>query len=137
VVENRRRRFPNIAPKGQLNGSTINVTYDSANDPDCCESAFFVPHSAIWGRESVAYRTLVSSVVGVSQPAVSLCPAISETTPSPITQSSLLVIFFYSARVDGLSAYDTENLGTTRRHSEHTRAQVDGLRVRRRAQLHP
>ncbi|KAI9456020.1 hypothetical protein BJY52DRAFT_1277572, partial [Lactarius psammicola] len=24
-----------IQPKGQLNGSTINVTYDSANDPDC------------------------------------------------------------------------------------------------------
>ncbi len=28
---------PNIPPKGQLNGSTINVTYDSVNDPDCCE----------------------------------------------------------------------------------------------------
>ena len=28
---------PNIPPKGQLNGSTINVTYDSANDPDCCK----------------------------------------------------------------------------------------------------
>lgn len=27
--------IPNIAPKGQLNGSTINVTYDNANDPDC------------------------------------------------------------------------------------------------------
>ncbi|KAN0114188.1 chitin deacetylase [Russula decolorans] len=26
---------PNIPPKGQLNGSTINVTYDSADDPDC------------------------------------------------------------------------------------------------------
>ncbi|KAH8986775.1 chitin deacetylase [Lactarius hatsudake] len=25
----------NILPKGQLNGSTINVTYDSVNDPDC------------------------------------------------------------------------------------------------------
>ncbi|KAI0295340.1 chitin deacetylase [Multifurca ochricompacta] len=25
----------NIQPKGQLNGSTINVTYDSVNDPDC------------------------------------------------------------------------------------------------------
>ena len=32
--------IPNIAPKGQLNGSTINVTYDNANDPDCCESPF-------------------------------------------------------------------------------------------------
>jgi hypothetical protein len=30
--------IPNIAPKGQLNGSTINVTYDNAGDPDCCES---------------------------------------------------------------------------------------------------
>lgn len=28
---------PNIPAKGQLNGSTINVTYDSANDPACCE----------------------------------------------------------------------------------------------------
>jgi len=26
---------PNIAPKGQLNGSTINETYDLVNDPDC------------------------------------------------------------------------------------------------------
>jgi hypothetical protein len=25
-----------IQPKGQLNGSTINVTYDRVNDPDCC-----------------------------------------------------------------------------------------------------
>ena len=31
---------PNIAPKGQLNGSTINETYDVAGDPDCCESHF-------------------------------------------------------------------------------------------------
>ena len=31
---------PNIPPKGQLNGSTINVTYDSVNDPDCCEWDF-------------------------------------------------------------------------------------------------
>jgi hypothetical protein len=29
--------IPNIAPKGQLNGSTINETYNSAADPDCCE----------------------------------------------------------------------------------------------------
>lgn len=29
--------IPNIPPKGQLNGSTINVTYDSVNDPDCCK----------------------------------------------------------------------------------------------------
>ncbi|KAI0263676.1 hypothetical protein BGY98DRAFT_1109786 [Russula aff. rugulosa BPL654] len=26
---------PNIAPKGQLNGSSINETYDLVNDPDC------------------------------------------------------------------------------------------------------
>jgi hypothetical protein len=32
--------IPNIPPKGQLNGSTIGVTYDGANDPDCCESRF-------------------------------------------------------------------------------------------------
>lgn len=31
---------PNIAPKGQLNGSTINETYDLVNDPDCCEWRF-------------------------------------------------------------------------------------------------
>jgi hypothetical protein len=31
---------PNIAPKGQLNGSTINETYDLVNDPDCCEWHF-------------------------------------------------------------------------------------------------
>jgi hypothetical protein len=43
---------PNIAPKGQLNGSTINVTYNSANDPDCCEWAFFVPRSAVRGRRA-------------------------------------------------------------------------------------
>jgi len=30
----------NILPKGQLNGSTINVTYNSVNDPDCCELPF-------------------------------------------------------------------------------------------------
>jgi hypothetical protein len=34
---------PNIPPKGQLNGSTINVTYDSVNDPDCCEWYFLSP----------------------------------------------------------------------------------------------
>jgi hypothetical protein len=34
---------PNIPPKGQLNGSTVNVTYDSANDPACCEWRFFSP----------------------------------------------------------------------------------------------
>ena len=28
---------PNIAPKGQLNGRTINETHDAVNDPDCCE----------------------------------------------------------------------------------------------------
>jgi hypothetical protein len=28
---------PNITPKGQLNGCTINEMYDAANDPDCCE----------------------------------------------------------------------------------------------------
>lgn len=33
--------IPNISPKGQLNGSTINVTYDNVNDPDCCESFLF------------------------------------------------------------------------------------------------
>jgi len=27
--------IPNIAPKGQLNGSTINETYNGAQDPDC------------------------------------------------------------------------------------------------------
>jgi len=27
--------IPNIPPKGQLNGSTIGVMYDSVNDPDC------------------------------------------------------------------------------------------------------
>jgi hypothetical protein len=32
---------PNIPPKGQLNGSTINMTYDSGNDPACCEWHFF------------------------------------------------------------------------------------------------
>jgi hypothetical protein len=32
--------IPNIAPKGQLNGSTINETYDLAHDPDCCEWRF-------------------------------------------------------------------------------------------------
>ena len=26
----------NILPKGQLNGSTINVTYDRVDDTDCC-----------------------------------------------------------------------------------------------------
>ena len=34
---------PNIPPKGQLNGSTINVTYDSVNDPACCECHFLRP----------------------------------------------------------------------------------------------
>jgi hypothetical protein len=29
--------IPNIAPKGQLNGSTINETYNAATDTDCCE----------------------------------------------------------------------------------------------------
>lgn len=29
--------IPNIAPKGQINGSTINETYNAAADPDCCE----------------------------------------------------------------------------------------------------
>jgi hypothetical protein len=33
---------PNIAPKGQLNGSTINETYDIVNDPDCCEWHFLL-----------------------------------------------------------------------------------------------
>ncbi len=48
--------IPNIPPKGQLNGSTINVTYDSANDPDCCKCHFLYPaspfHEGEWeGRE--------------------------------------------------------------------------------------
>ena len=30
-----------IQPKGQLNGSTINVTYNGAADPDCCELLLF------------------------------------------------------------------------------------------------
>ncbi|KAH9036103.1 hypothetical protein EDB84DRAFT_1199086 [Lactarius hengduanensis] len=30
----------NIQPKGQPNGSTIGVTYDTANDPDCCKLLF-------------------------------------------------------------------------------------------------
>jgi hypothetical protein len=30
--------IPNIPPKGQLNGSTINVTYNTGTDSDCCES---------------------------------------------------------------------------------------------------
>jgi len=34
---------PNIPPKGQLNGSTINVTYDGVNDPACCEWHFLSP----------------------------------------------------------------------------------------------
>ena len=34
---------PNIPPKGQLNGSIINVTYDSVNDPDCYEWDFSPP----------------------------------------------------------------------------------------------
>jgi len=34
---------PNILAKGQLNGSTVNVTYDSANDPDCCKWHFLSP----------------------------------------------------------------------------------------------
>jgi hypothetical protein len=29
--------IPDIPPKGQLNGSTISVTYDSVNDPACCK----------------------------------------------------------------------------------------------------
>ena len=29
--------------QGQLNGSTINVTYDSVNDPACCECHFLCP----------------------------------------------------------------------------------------------
>src|SRR6266850_582129 len=33
--------IPNIAPKGQVNGSAIGVTYDGVNDPDCCESRIF------------------------------------------------------------------------------------------------
>ncbi len=32
-----------IQPKGQLYGSTIDVTYDSVKDPDCCELPFFQP----------------------------------------------------------------------------------------------
>jgi len=40
--------IPNIAPKGQLNGSTINVTYDNANDPDCCEFYPFCPSPTVW-----------------------------------------------------------------------------------------
>ena len=34
---------PNIPAKGQLNGSTINVTYDAVNDPDCCKWHFLSP----------------------------------------------------------------------------------------------
>ena len=50
---------PNIAPKGQLNGSIINETYGDAGDPDCCES-HIVPSSRFrgsWGTrlELVVY----------------------------------------------------------------------------------
>ena len=34
---------PNILAKGQLNGSTVNVTYDSANDSDCYKWHFLSP----------------------------------------------------------------------------------------------
>ena len=40
---------PNIAPKGTINGSTINEMYDIVDDPDCCESHLFVTSSAILG----------------------------------------------------------------------------------------
>jgi hypothetical protein len=47
---------PNIAPKGQLNGSTINETYDLVNDPDCCEWRFSSSRGEGW--PSVPIRTL-------------------------------------------------------------------------------
>ena len=47
--------IPNIAPKGQLNGSTINVTYDNANDPDCCEFSF-LPSPPPFGSDSWGWR---------------------------------------------------------------------------------
>ena len=33
-------RIPNIPPKGQISGSTVNETYDGVDDPDCCELLF-------------------------------------------------------------------------------------------------
>lgn len=49
--------IPNIAPKGQLNGSTINETYNAATDTDCCE---FCPFSSYHVRcgDSVARLVL-------------------------------------------------------------------------------
>jgi hypothetical protein len=48
--------IPNIAPKGQLNGSTIGVAYNGAADPDCCEYYTF---PAVTSDVGIAWRVFL------------------------------------------------------------------------------
>ena len=93
-----------IPPKGQLNGSTINVTYDSVDDPDYCEWNF--SPLLCWWRGGWIYRDRPSHnsnscfwdpchrhVAAVRQPR-------DHRTKYPI-------------RVDHLSVYETEDSWTT------------------------
>ena len=57
------RGVPNIPHMGQLNGSTINVTYGSVNDPDCCEWYFHSPALPFFEGEGEVVRVTVRVTV--------------------------------------------------------------------------
>ncbi len=72
--------IPNIAPKGQLNGSTINVTYDTVNDPDCCEW-HFCSLAMVGGCE----RNGAACVVHVAQDMLKRLASCEASAWSPLT----------------------------------------------------
>jgi hypothetical protein len=83
--------IPNIAPKGQVNGSTINVTYNTAADSDCCESFSSTCH---------VHPCIVSA---------------HYRYPTSQRESASHRFFVFSNRVHSHSLYNPEGLGNTHR----------------------
>jgi len=140
--------IPNIPPKGQLNGSTINVTYDNANDPDCCEFFTFCPlppHRHLVATSRGWQGELRPHVVHVAKDMprrrLTTCEA---SAWFPIDATSFARGFsprfakadcathhflMISNRVDNPTMYDPKGRRTTVRYSQHSGTQDDGLRV--------
>ncbi|KAI0264057.1 hypothetical protein BGY98DRAFT_940073, partial [Russula aff. rugulosa BPL654] len=126
---------PNIPPKGQLNGSTINVTYGSVNDLACCEWYFLSPalpfQEDVAGEES---RATVIVTIGIRtfeniRQARLRFDSYETVARKPFSMSLCLshhkcgrtrklTISPYSARVDRPLVYDTEAPRTTPRRGQ-------------------
>jgi hypothetical protein len=97
--------IPNIAPKGQLNGSTINVTYNNGADPDCCESLF---HTSPTRHAALAGAAMARPLRG--RPSRQHLRAVA---PLRKKNALLIVFFLISNRVDNHSLHDPEALRNT------------------------